>query len=141
VLVQGLDPPQGLLGDFGCASHEEVMHYDSPGTIPYLAPEQEEGKTHTRSVDLWSCAIVGSQLLGAPLNMGRLLPGKKLQALQESLENATVAMAACVRNMLEIDPEKRATAAEAYIDLTNSLKYAQAASEQDDDTGKRSLNS
>jgi len=52
-----------------------------------------------------------------------------------------VAMAACVRNMLEIDPEKRATAAEAYIDLTNSLKYAQAASEQDDDTGKRSLNS
>lgn len=50
--------------DFGCATTEEGILYDWPGTVPYLAPEQREGERHGHQVDYWACALVGVKILG-----------------------------------------------------------------------------
>ena len=62
--VQSYDPPCACIIDFGCATWQETVLYDWPGTVPYLAPEQAEGLWHGRSVDIWAMAIVGTELFG-----------------------------------------------------------------------------
>jgi serine/threonine protein kinase len=37
--VTSYDPPLAQIVDFGCATFEELIFYDKPGIIPYLAPE------------------------------------------------------------------------------------------------------
>lgn len=44
ILVRSYEPPDAMLTDFGCASDNPTILYDWPGTVPYLAPEQVEGK-------------------------------------------------------------------------------------------------
>jgi calcium/calmodulin-dependent protein kinase I len=51
--------------DFGLSSqeYEDLYQYDLCGTIIYMAPEQLEKNSYTKSVDIWSCGIVMYMLL------------------------------------------------------------------------------
>lgn len=78
ILVKSYDPPEAMLTDFGCASDKTIIQYDWPGTIPYLAPEQAEKRTHGKTVDCWSCGIVGLELILRRSIPSRILPGSGL---------------------------------------------------------------
>ncbi|KAJ6024773.1 kinase-like domain-containing protein [Penicillium herquei] len=120
ILVRSYDPPDAMLTDFGCASDKEVILYDKPGTIPYLAPEQVEGEKHGKAVDYWSCGIVGSELIRKEPIPARLLPGNGLADYLNSLVDSKLAR--CSRAMLEVDPVCRMTAAAAlkFISYSSS---------------------
>src|SRR5436305_9626570 len=75
ILIDHYHPPKCQITDFGCASTEEPILYDFPGTIAYLAPEQQEKKYHGREVDYWACGLVCLQLLGGPAPKTQILPG------------------------------------------------------------------
>jgi serine/threonine protein kinase len=105
------------------------MEYTTVGTIPYLAPEQVEGKTHTRAVDLWAAALVGAQLMRAPLHSKRLIPGDLFDIYRRSLKFSNNVMSNCCRSMLDIVPEKRMSAAAGYALLA---EYLQAKELRDD---------
>ena len=113
ILVRSYDPPEAMLTDFGCASDKPMILYDRPGTVPYLAPEQVEGKTHDRAVDYWSCGIVGLELTLRRAISSRIMPGRDLTDYQESLGKSDSPLARCSRAMLEVKPNSRMTAAEA----------------------------
>ena len=115
------NPPNAMLSDFGCASDEEEILYDWSGTIPYLAPEQIEGRTHGRAVDYWACALVGVELIGGPEITRRVLPGQHLSEYQKWLDKSESPIADCCRAMLEAEPRSRMTAAEALAQLKGSL--------------------
>lgn len=105
------EPPDAMLTDFGCASDKAVILYDKPGTTPYLAPEQPEGKTHGKAVDYWSCGIVGLELIRKrPIPM-RIMPGSTLLDYQTSVEGLESPLAKCSKAMLEVNPDTRMTAA------------------------------
>jgi serine/threonine protein kinase len=121
ILVRSYEPPEAMLTDFGCASDKETIMYDWPGTVPYLAPEQAEGKTHGRAVDYWSCGLVGVELsLGGRIK-SRLMPGPNLMAVHEHLRKENTPLAKCSRAMLEEDPKTRMTAAQS-LNFFSSLK-------------------
>ncbi|KAL1961101.1 hypothetical protein VTO42DRAFT_3046 [Malbranchea cinnamomea] len=122
ILVKRYDPPDSMLTDFGCASDQEEIMYDAPGTIPYLAPEQFEGQTHGRAVDYWACALVGVELMGGPETTGkiRVLPGKQLGQYRSWLAESKSPMAKPCREMLVLEPSQRMTAKEA-LKLLNKL--------------------
>lgn len=113
ILVRSYEPPDAKLTDFGCASDKPKIIYDWPGTVPYLAPEQVEGKTHGRAVDYWSCGIVGLELILRRAISSRIMPGHNLVNYQNSLESSDSPLARCSRAMLQADPDSRMTAAEA----------------------------
>jgi serine/threonine protein kinase len=122
VLVHSLKPPHAVLTDFGCASDQDIMEYATVGTIPYLAPEQVEGKTHTSAVDLWAAALVGAQMMRAPLHSKRLVPGDLFNIYRRSLKFSNNVMATCCRSMLDVVPENRMSAAAAYALLAEYLQ-------------------
>lgn len=113
ILVRSYDPPAAMLTDFGCASDKAVILYDKPGTISYLAPEQVEGMTHGRPVDYWSSGIVGLELLLKKPITSRIMPGKGLNDYKTALDGWETPLAKCSRSMLEVEPDKRMTAAAA----------------------------
>jgi hypothetical protein len=43
---------------------QKKILYDSPGTIPYLAPEQVKGRYADCTVDYWAAALTGLEVLG-----------------------------------------------------------------------------
>jgi serine/threonine protein kinase len=51
--------------DFGLSNqdYDDLFQYDLCGTIIYMAPEQLEKRSFTKSVDIWSCGIVMYMLL------------------------------------------------------------------------------
>jgi serine/threonine protein kinase len=102
-----------MLTDFGYATDNPTILYDRPGTVPYLAPEQVEGKTHGRAVDYWSYGIVGLELTLRRAIFSRIMPGRDLTNYQNSLGNSDSPLARCARAMLEVNPDSRMTAAEA----------------------------
>jgi serine/threonine protein kinase len=106
------------------------MQYATVGTIPYLAPEQVEGRTHTCAVDLWAAALVGAQMMRAPLHSKRLLPGDLFDVYRRSLKFSNNVMATCCRSMLDVVPAKRMSAAAAYALLA---EYLHVKEPRDDD--------
>lgn len=53
--------------------------YDSPWTVPYLAPEQRKGQTHDPTVDYWACRLVGYELLTDEATQQRAEAGTMLE--------------------------------------------------------------
>jgi serine/threonine protein kinase len=61
--------------------------YDWPGTIWYLAPEQEECKAYdTKPADVWALALVLGELLNL-LQVNRRLQGNCCQTITSFLAN------------------------------------------------------
>lgn len=50
--------------DLGCATVENEILYDRPGTILYLAPEQREKPKIGENVDIWALGFGGLELFG-----------------------------------------------------------------------------
>jgi Serine/threonine protein kinase len=113
ILVRSYEPPDAMLTDFGRASDNPTILYDWPGTVPYLAPEQVEGKTHGRAVDYWSCGIVGLELILRRAITSRIMPERNLKDYQDSLEISDSPLAKCSLAMLQVDPNRRMSAADA----------------------------
>lgn len=113
ILVRSYEPPEAMLTDFGCASDNPNILYDRPGTIPYLAPEQVEGKTHGRAVDYWSCGIVGLELTKRKAISSRIMPGRDPSDHRNYLKGLGSTLARCSWAMMEVDPNSRMTADEA----------------------------
>ncbi|KAJ6116200.1 kinase-like domain-containing protein [Penicillium sp. IBT 18751x] len=132
ILVRSYDPPDAMLTDFGCASDKAVIPYDKPGTIPYLAPEQAEGMSHGKTVDYWSCGIVGLELILKRPIPSRILPGNSLIDYQNTLGALESPLARCSRAMLQLDPSSRMTAAAA-------LQIFQARAESQDRAHERGI--
>ena len=122
-----------MLTDFGCASDQEEILYDAPGTIPYLAPEQYEGLTHGRAVDYWACALVGVELMGGPETTGRIrvLPGRQLGEYRSWLAESRSPIAKPCREMLVLEPTERLTAKKALKMLRDSME------EKEEEGGKK----
>ncbi|KAF2275503.1 kinase-like protein [Westerdykella ornata] len=133
ILIRSYDPPEALLSDFGCASDQNSILYDRPGTVPYLAPEQREGLKHGRAVDYWACAIVGYELLTGEVTHGRIEPGPVLDYYHKTLDDRGSVMAECCKDMLNPDPDARISAREA----ANALALFFAVQEKSQD-GQRS---
>jgi serine/threonine protein kinase len=120
------DPPQARILDFGCATFSARTMYDSPGTIPYLAPEQEKGKYHDRSVDYWAVALVGLEVLGYK-HRGRV-DADQFPKIRTWLEDfaqgrTTHPIATSSKAMLQWDPEHRMTAQEALSRHLSAHRY------------------
>lgn len=122
ILVKSYDPPEAMLTDFGCATDQETIVYDWPGTVPYLAPEQVERETHGLSVDYWACGIIGLELIVGQAIKSRILPGPALIEHQEVLEKSKSVFAPLARAMLEEHPDARMSAATALGSLEISLR-------------------
>jgi serine/threonine protein kinase len=60
LIVKSNTPPDMAITDLDCATTENEILYDRPGTIPYLAPEQREKLKHGENVDIWALGVVGS---------------------------------------------------------------------------------
>ncbi|KAJ9370755.1 hypothetical protein DTO282E5_4515 [Paecilomyces variotii] len=114
ILVKSYDPPAAMLTDFGCASDKPVILYDFPGTIPYLAPEQVEKRTHDRSVDYWSCGLVGLELTLRRTYGRRIMSSDDLSECQKHLEGSDSPTAICAGRMLQLEPSARLTAEEGF---------------------------
>lgn len=128
VLVNSLNPPQAVLTDFGCASDQSMMEYESIGTVAYLAPEQVPGRTHTRAVDLWAAGLVGCRLMGLRNGVGvlRILPAEK--AFDDSLDQLGAmrnAVAQCSQHLLAVEPSRRMSAMQAQTVLREFLRPLQ----------------
>jgi serine/threonine protein kinase len=122
ILVRSYEPPDAMLTDFGCASDNLTIPYDRPGTVPYLAPEQVEGKTHGRAVDYWSCGLVGLELILRRAITSRVTPERNLPDYQNSLKISDSPLATCSIAMLQVDPNTRMTAADALSLFTSTPK-------------------
>jgi serine/threonine protein kinase len=123
--VESYVPPKASIIDFGCATLQETILYDRPGTIPYLAPEQQPGLYHTCTVDYWACALVGLEM------MGYKLPRRQVQSsdlpriynwLEQREDNPALV---CCKAMLRVDPHDRMTAAVALETILANYRTKQ----------------
>ncbi|KAG9237244.1 kinase-like domain-containing protein [Amylocarpus encephaloides] len=114
--VRSYDPPDAQIIDFGCATRDPSTIYDRPGTIPYLAPEQVEGKHHDRTVDYWACALVGAELVGLRRKSNERIAGESYAHLCAWLdEQPSLPLIKVAQEMLQVEPTKRLTAADALV--------------------------
>lgn len=114
ILLKSYDSPRALVTDFGCVSDQQVILYDRPGTIPYLALEQKEGFQHGPAVDYWACGVVGYELLiREHTGNERIEPGRNLEWCHQMLRYKPTAMAKGCIQMLQTSPDCRMTATEA----------------------------
>ena len=114
--VRSYDPPDAQIIDFGCATTETRTLYDRPGTIPYLAPEQQDGRYHDKSVDYWACALVGAELVGLKRNNDRVVDAG-FETIHNWLDRqAANPVTRCCKDMLKIEPKQRMTAADALVE-------------------------
>ena len=111
--VKDYDPPDAQIIDFGCATVETRILYDRPGTIPYLAPEQAPGKYHGRSVDYWSIALVGLELLGYHTPGVQVTEDIYNDMHRWLTKQNNDALVSCCKSMLQWEPASRLTAADA----------------------------
>lgn len=107
ILVRSYDPPDSMLTDFGCASDSQRILYDRPGTIPYLAPEQVEKKTHGPAVDYWACGIIALELIRKKVISRRILPGQELEDHWTFLSQSSLPLGSVSKSMLVEDPDQR----------------------------------
>lgn len=122
------DPPQAKILDFGCATFAPRSLYDSPGTISYLAPEQEQGKYHDCSVDYWAIALVGFEILKYRTR-GRV-DLDQYTTMHTWLDDYDRVrghhpIAKCCRLMLRWEPQDRMTAADALSFHLSEHRYNQ----------------
>lgn len=113
ILIRSFDPPEALICDFGSLSDKSEIMYDSPGTVPYLAPEQRKGRTHDPTVDYWACGLVGYELLTGEVTQQRVEAGTMLEVYHEKLDGIGTVMAKCCKNMLHRNPMMRMPARDA----------------------------
>jgi serine/threonine protein kinase len=102
--------------------------YDSPGTVPYLAPEQRKGRTHDPTVDYWACGLVGYELLTGEVTQQRVEAGAMLESYKLKLETIGSVMAKCCKSMLDANPTLRMPAKDA----AEALRSAFATEEKSD---------
>jgi serine/threonine protein kinase len=98
--------------------------YDSPGTVPYLAPEQRDGLTHDPTVDYWACALVGYELLTGEVTQQRVERGSMLEGYHRKLDAIGSVMAKCCKSMLAADPTLRMPAKDAAEALRSAIVEA-----------------
>lgn len=138
ILVDSFDPPLARLTDFGCATEEGIMKFDTLiGTVLYAAPEQVPGKTYTRKVDLWALGCVGCHLLGLrleALGVERIMPEQvQFSRIHEALQKPQLdgnTFVKCTRELLVVDPEKRLMAKDAIKPLQAYIKRLEEESNQ-----------
>jgi serine/threonine protein kinase len=112
--VKTYDPPDAQIIDFGCATFEADILYDRPGTIPYLAPEQCEGKYHNQSVDYWAVALVGIEMLGYKRTTNIQVTRPIHEEIHHWLDGQpNDPMIECCKGMLQWEPGERMSAADA----------------------------
>ncbi len=119
-----------FLGDFGLARAQ--MRATRPGTAPalkgkygYLAPEQVSGEPFDHRADLFSCAVVASELiLGRPLFAGAgqlavLLAIRDVQidALRAAAGRMSLGLFGVLHQALARDPDDRFPTARALADV------------------------
>jgi serine/threonine protein kinase len=138
ILVDSFDPPCARLTDFGCATVEDIMKFDTPiGTLLYAAPEQVPGKTYTRAVDYWALGLVGCQLQGLrleALGVERIMPSQgQLSRIHEVLQKPRLdgnTFVECTRQLLVVDPKKRLMAKDAIEPLQAYIKELEEGEER-----------
>ena len=124
--MRSYDPPDAQIIDFGCATLEEKTMYDRPGTIPYLAPEQQEGQYHDRTVDYWACGLVGLELLGLKRSNERVFEEGLKPIISWLKEQKPHPVLKSCRAMLKIEPSQRMTADEAlekYLEIYREVSF------------------
>lgn len=94
--------------------------YDSPGTVPYLAPEQRKGLTHDPTVDYWACGLVGHELLTGEVTQQRVEFGSMLKGYHRKLDAIGSVMAECCKSMLDANPTLRMPAKDAVEALRSA---------------------
>jgi serine/threonine protein kinase len=129
ILIRSYDPPEALLCDFGCVSDKLKILYDSPGTVPYLAPEQRPGLVHGPTVDYWACGLVGYELLTREVTVGRIEVRLLLDTYHQRLDSTGSVMAKCCKKMLHPDPTLRMPAKDAAKALEPVLAAEEARTE------------
>jgi len=110
ILIKRFHPPECEVTDSGCATSENEILYDWPGSIPYLA------RVHKGDiVDAWACALVGAKVLRAPFaSIGSSqLQRSTCEDLREWLSRNTDPVHSCCRAMLNPDPKLRMTVTDA----------------------------
>lgn len=110
LVVESYDPPRARIIDFGCATKEECVLYDRPGTVPYLAPEQRPDEYHGRSVDYWACGLVGLDLMKYKRSSLQVDRSMLLRIHMWLDDRQQLPMAACCRAFLEWNEQDRLTA-------------------------------
>ncbi|CAK0874891.1 unnamed protein product, partial [Prorocentrum cordatum] len=116
-LVPGGRPTVKLI-DFGLASRGRARGgrpaEPLPGTGPYLAPEARAGCTPEPSSDLWSAGVVLHALLTGVLLPAQVSSGREpLDPGSRALASAPDGARDLLASLLQVDPRKRPTAAEA----------------------------
>jgi serine/threonine protein kinase len=138
LVVESYDPPRARIIDFGCATKEDCILYDRPGTIPYLAPEQRPGVYHGRAVDYWACGLVGLDLMKYKRS-GLQVDSSMLARIHAWLDGRQQhPMAACCRGFLEWNVEDRLTAQTAIDGVL--LEYVRTGSDARDPAVKSKRN-
>mmetsp|Transcript_108587 Transcript_108587/g.307857 ORF Transcript_108587/g.307857 Transcript_108587/m.307857 type:complete len:291 (+) Transcript_108587:1395-2267(+) len=118
-LVPGGRPTVKLI-DFGLASRGRARGgrpaEPLPGTGPYLAPEARAGCTPEPSSDLWSAGVVLHALLTGVLLPAQVSSGREpLDPGSRALASAPDGARDLLASLLQVDPRKRPTAAEAAV--------------------------
>jgi calcium/calmodulin-dependent protein kinase I len=119
IMFQDFDDLTSIkLIDFGLSNqdYEDLFQYDLCGTIIYMAPEQLEKRSYTKSVDIWSCGIVMYVLL----NNGEHPVYKSKMSSKEYIKKMKSFKVKCAKSIsqiglnllhkfLESEPSKRYT--------------------------------
>lgn len=125
IVVEQYEPPICKLVDYGSVSIRKVIEYDGPGTVPRLAPEQQEGQTHGRAVDCWAAALVGMQLIDdkeCPFKDDvRIETQPDIDICHRWLDKQTSQIAPVANAMLCFRAEDRLSAGEAFTMMRNAL--------------------
>ncbi|KAF2123660.1 kinase-like protein [Dothidotthia symphoricarpi CBS 119687] len=129
ILIRSFDPPEALICDFGCLSDKSEIMYDSPGTVPHLAPEQKKGLTHDPTVDYWACGLVGHELLTGEVTRQRVEVGSMLEGYYWKLDAIGSVMAMCCKSMLDANPTLRMPAKDAAKAIRSAFVKAEKISE------------
>ena len=116
------------LTDFGVAGPSRTQHRDvAVGTPHYLSPEQVRGRPITPATDVYALGLVLLECLTAM----RAYPGPATSAAVARLHRAPsipsyvpADLAALVREMTDLDPERRPTAAQVAARLEGTTRAA-----------------
>lgn len=147
ILYRTTDPDSDIvIADFGIAKHlhssDEILH-SLAGSFGYVAPEVLNNQGHSKAVDIWSTGIITYVLLCgySPFRsenvevMVKETTQAKIEFHDRYWKNVSVEAKDFIKSLLNPDPSKRPTAAEA---LNSSwLTTHEASAEHDLGVGLR----